>query len=192
MPDGSIAILVLAGGRASRFPGKLEALVDGEPLVLRAFRAARAAGWPVYVSAQAPFPAQIDRRLDCPVLLDRTPWGGPLRALHSACETIAQERIFVLAADLPRVETRLLERIAQAWLPGDDAVVPRHGGQLEPLVAVYARAAILQESFTLFGEPRSSMHDLIERIGTRFIDVEPEYFANVNTPADLAALARPH
>jgi len=191
MPDSSIAILVLAGGRASRFPGKLEALVDGEPLVLRAFRAARATEWPVYVSAQCPFPAQIDRRLDCPVLLDREPWAGPLRALHSACETIVQERIFVLAADLPRVDTALLQRIAGAWLPDDDAVVPRHDGRLEPLVAIYARSAILQESFTLFGEPRASMHDLIERIGARFVDIEPEYFANVNTPADLAALTRP-
>jgi molybdopterin-guanine dinucleotide biosynthesis protein A len=190
MADASIAIVVLAGGRASRFPGKLEALVDGEPLVLRAFRAARATGWPVYVSAQGPFPAEIDRHLDCPVLLDRQPWGGPLRALHSACETVGHDRIFVLAADLPRVDAPLIERIAAAWLPGDDAVVPRHDGRLEPLVALYARSAILQESFTLFGEPRASMHDLIERIGARFVDVEPQYFANVNTPADLAALAR--
>ncbi len=187
----SIAILVLAGGRASRFPGKLEALLDGEPLVLRAFRTARASGWPVYLSAQAPFGGEIDRRLDCPILVDRQPWGGPLRALHSACQTIAQERIFVLAADLPRVDTGLLERIAQAWMPDDEAVVPRHDGKLEPLVALYARSAVVRESFSLFGEPRSSMHDLIERIDVRFLDVEARYFANVNTPADLAALARP-
>ena len=190
MGEASIAIVVLAGGRASRFPGKLEALVDGEPLVLRAFRTARATGWPVYVSAQGPFPTEIDRRLDCPVLIDRQPWGGPLRALHSACETIANERIFALAADLPRVDAPLLERIADAWLPEDEAVVPRHDGRIEPLAALYARSAILQESFTLFGEPRSSMHDLIERIGARFLDVEAAYFANVNTPADLAGLSR--
>ncbi|HEY1976067.1 MAG TPA: molybdenum cofactor guanylyltransferase [Candidatus Baltobacteraceae bacterium] len=191
MADASTAILVLAGGRASRFPGKLEALVDGEPLVLRAFRTARATGWPVYVSAQGPFPGEIDRRLDCPVLVDREPWAGPLRALSSACDTIAHDRIFVLAADLPRVDAPLLKRIADAWLPGDDAVVPRHDHRLEPLVALYARAAILAESFTLFGEPRASMHDLIERIGARLMDVDAKYFANVNTPADLAALARP-
>lgn len=190
MPE-PIAILVLAGGRASRFPGKLETPFDGEPLVLRAFRAARATGWPAYVSAQGPFPGEIDRRLDCPVLIDRRPWGGPLRAVHSACETIGHELIFVLAADLPRVDTPLLESIAGAWLPGDEAVVPRHDGKLEPLVALYARCAIVRESFTLFGEPRSSMHDLIERIGARFVDVEAKYFANVNTPADLAELTRP-
>lgn len=188
MADAPIAILVLAGGRASRFPGKLEALVDGEPLVLRAFRTARATGWPVYVSAQGPFPSEIDRRLDCTVLIDRQPWGGPLRALQSACETIGHERIFTLAADLPRVDTPLLERVAGAWMPGDEAVVPRHDGKLEPLVALYSRSAVVQESFTLFGEPRASMHDLIERIGARFVDVEAPYFANVNTPEDLRAL----
>ena len=188
MPEAPIAILVLAGGRASRFPGKLEALVGGEPLVLRAFRAASATGWPVYVSAQGPFPGEIDRRLDCTVLIDRQPWGGPLRALHSACETIAHERIFVLAADLPRIDKPLIERIAGAWLPGDEAVVPRHHGKLEPLVALYSRTAVVQESFTLFSEPRASMHDLIDRIGAHFLDVEAEYFANVNTPEDLHAL----
>lgn len=190
MADARIAILVLAGGRASRFPGKLEALVDGEPLVLRAFRTARATGWPVYISAQGPFTGEIDRRLDCPILIDRQPWGGPLRALHSACETIERERIFALAADLPGVDTPLLERIAGAWLPGDAAVVPRHDGRLEPLVALYARWAVVQESFTLFGEPRASMHDLIERIGARFLDVDAKYFANVNTPEDLQALSQ--
>lgn len=190
MADASIAVLILAGGRASRFPGKLEARFDGEPLVLRAFRTARETGWPVYVSAQGPFAPEIDRNLDCPVLVDRQPWGGPLRALHSACETIAHDRIFVLAADLPCVDAALLERIAGAWLPGDDAVIPRHDGRLEPLAAAYARCAVLAESFTLFGEPRASMHDLIERIGARFLDADARYFANVNTRADLAALAR--
>lgn len=190
MADARVAILVLAGGRASRFPGKLEALLDGEPLVLRAFRTARATGWPVYISAQGPFPGEIDRCLDCPILIDRQPWGGPLRALHSACETIEHERIFALAADLPLVDTPLLERIADAWLPGDAAVVPRHHGRLEPLVALYARSAVVQESFTFFGEPRASMHDLIERIGARFLDVDAKYFANVNTPEDLQALER--
>jgi len=186
--DASIAVVILAGGKASRFPGKLEALVDGEPLVLRAYRAASATGWPVFVSAHGPFPSEIDRRLDCPVLLDRRPWGGPLRALYTACENVRQERIFALAADLPHVDAPLLERIASAWMPGDRAVIPRHDGRLEPLAALYARRAILHESFTLFGESRSSMHDLIERIGARFLDVEAGHFANVNTPEDLRTL----
>jgi molybdopterin-guanine dinucleotide biosynthesis protein A len=190
MADGSIAIVVLAGGRASRFPGKLEALVDGEPLLLRTYRVARATGWPVYVSAHGPFAAEIDRRLDCPVLVDRRPWGGPLRALHSACEHVAHERIFALAADLPRIETSLLTDIAARWQPDDEAVVPRHDSVLEPLAAVYKRSALLHESFTLFGQGNEAMHALIERIRTRFADVPKEFFVNVNTPADLAALAR--
>jgi molybdopterin-guanine dinucleotide biosynthesis protein A len=188
--DEPIAVVVLAGGRASRFSGKLEAPVDGEPLLLHAYRAARATGWPVYVSAQGTFAAEIDRRLDCPVLVDRHPFGGPLRALHSACQHVAESRIFALAGDLPLVDAALIGRIAAAWEPGDEAVVPRHDGKLEPLAAVYGRSALLRETFTLFGQSKGAMRDLIERIGARFIDVEAGYFVNVNTPRDLAALSR--
>ncbi|MBV8285270.1 MAG: molybdenum cofactor guanylyltransferase [Candidatus Eremiobacteraeota bacterium] len=186
-PD--VAIVLLAGGRASRFPGKLESLVDGEPMLLRAYRAARTTGFPVLIATKGAFGSAVDRLLDAPVAIDRWAHGGPLRALHSACGALANEWVFALAADAPRIDAPLIERIVSAREPGDTAVVPRHDGRIEPLAALYHRPSLLHESFTLFGQSNDAMHELIDRLKTRFIDLPAAYFANVNTPADLAALS---
>lgn len=190
MPDRlDLAIVVLAGGEASRFPGKLDALVDGQPMLLRAYRTARSTGYPVLVATRGSFPTNVDRAIDAPVVIDRWPAGGPLRALHSACGALHNEWIFALAADAPRIDAAIVERIVAAIEPGDDAVVPRHDGRIEPLAALYRRSLLLHESFTLFGQSIEAMHALVERMHARFIDLPGEYFANVNTPADLAALS---
>jgi molybdopterin-guanine dinucleotide biosynthesis protein A len=190
MPERlDVAIVLLAGGRASRFPGKLEALVDGEPMLLRAYRAAQSTGYPVTITAKGSFNTTLERALDAPVVIDRWPAGGPLRALHGACGTIASKWVFALAADTPRVEAALIERILASCEAGDQAVVPRHDGRIEPLVALYDRSALLHESFTLFGQSNDAMHALIERLNTRFVDLPAAYFANVNTPSDLAGLS---
>jgi molybdopterin-guanine dinucleotide biosynthesis protein A len=179
------AIVILAGGLATRFPGKLERLFDGEPMLLRVYHNARATGMPVYVAGNARFAPAIADRLRVPFLVDRWPGGGPLRALFSACESIGHARVFALAADEPLADAALLQRIAGAWLPGDDAVVPRHHHRIEPLVALYVREAVLRGTGELPANGRHSMHALVDRIQTRFVDVSDSYFANVNTPDDL-------
>jgi molybdopterin-guanine dinucleotide biosynthesis protein A len=187
MPN-DIAIVILAGGNASRFPNKLEQSIDGEPMVVRVFRAMRATSWPVYVAGKGSFTAEIDARLECPLLVDRWPGSGPLGALLSACGEIAHERVFAVAADEPLVDARLLETLASAWREGDRAVVPEHDGRIEPLAALYATSSVIHEGFTLFGQARSGMHDLIERLSAHRVPVSGSYFANVNTPADLRRL----
>ncbi|MGB8521281.1 MAG: hypothetical protein WCD38_14065, partial [Candidatus Tumulicola sp.] len=77
-----------------------------------------------------------------------------------------------------------------AWRTGDEAAVPRHGGHAEPLAAIYARAALLREAGELFARGDESMHALLARLATRFVDVSSEYFANVNTPQDAARIEK--
>lgn len=186
-----IAVVVLAGGEATRFPGKLETRIGDEPLVLRAYRHACATGLPVYVAAKSTFAPEIDGRLQCPIVIDRWAARGPLGAVISACGQIPSARVGVLAADLPFVDETVLDRLLQAWQPGDEAVVAEHDGKIEPLAAIYARSAVLREGFTTLVQDRGKMHAFIDRIRTRRLPLPAQYFANVNTPADLRrALAR--
>ncbi|MBV8373930.1 MAG: molybdenum cofactor guanylyltransferase [Candidatus Eremiobacteraeota bacterium] len=187
MPD-DIAIVILAGGRATRFPGKLEWTVDGDPMLLHVYRKARATQWPVVVAARGSFGATIDAALDCPISIDRWPGKGPLAGLASACERIEQERVFALAADMPKVEPFVVSAIVQAWQPGDEAVVPSHRDGIEPLAALYARAALARETPALLAQPHASMHDLIDRLRARFVPLDQQYFLNVNSPEDVALL----
>ena len=93
------AIVLLAGGEARRFPGKLEFGVAGRPMLAHCYDRMRAAGWPVYIAAKGSFSRALDELLLAPALIDRRPGEGPLSALLSACALIRAERIFAVAAD---------------------------------------------------------------------------------------------
>jgi molybdopterin-guanine dinucleotide biosynthesis protein A len=179
------AVLLLAGGRAERFPGKLEYAIGGEPMIVHVYRNLRAARWPIYIAGKRLFPAEIGAQLDAPLLIDRRPRSGPLWALLSACDVVRAERIFAVAADQPRLDVRALERLAQAWEPGDEAVVPEHNGRIEPLAALYARSAVLREAGPLLANGKAAMHSFIDRVAARFVPLGAEYFHNVNTREDL-------
>ncbi|HVR47575.1 MAG TPA: molybdenum cofactor guanylyltransferase [Candidatus Binatia bacterium] len=186
MDESRTAIVMLAGGAARRFPGKLEREIDGEPMILRCYRNLRATALPIYVAANRPFAPLIDAQLDAPRLIDRDPGGGPLRAFASACGAIDAERCFAVAADQPNLDASVLRRLLAAWQPGDDAVVPLHEGLIEPLAALYDRAAVVREDAALRKAGKAAMHDLVACIAARLVPIEPEYFCNVNRPSDLA------
>ena len=179
------AIVILAGGHARRFPDKLEHPIGGRPMIAHLYERARATGLPVYIVGKGSFSRELDARLDAPLLVDRLPDRGPLGALLSACATIRAQRLFALAADQPLLEMSLLERLEAAWEMGDEAAVPEHDGEIEPLAALYARSALLREGFEMRRAPRRAMRDLIERVATRFVACDGAAFHNVNRIGDL-------
>lgn len=180
-----VAIVLLAGGEASRFPGKLERRIEGRPMLARVFDRLRASGLPVYVAARGSFSSKIDAEIDAPLLVDRHPGAGPLHALLDACAVVRAARLFAVAADQPNVDARLVERLNDAWRAGDEAVVPEHGGKIEPLAAAYDRCAALREGFELRASRKNAVRDLVARLRTRFLRCESAYFYNVNRPEDL-------
>jgi len=58
------AVVILAGGEASRFPGKLESDAGGGPLLLRVYRNVRDIG-PVFISANEPLGNRLLREMQC-------------------------------------------------------------------------------------------------------------------------------
>jgi molybdopterin-guanine dinucleotide biosynthesis protein A len=183
------AIVMLAGGNARRFPGKLEQPIDGEAMVVRCYRNLRGAGFPIYIAAKKEFSGDVGAQLDAPLLVDRDLDGGPLRAFACACNAIEADRCFAVAADQPRLDASVLKRLLAAWQKGDEAAVPIHAGHIEPLAALYDRAAVVREDSGLRRDGKAAMHDLIERIAARFVPFDAEYFYNVNRPADVPGAA---
>ncbi|MBV9233510.1 MAG: molybdenum cofactor guanylyltransferase [Candidatus Eremiobacteraeota bacterium] len=185
---GNTEILLLAGGAARRFPGKLFHPIDGTPMLVRTYEALKKTGWPIRVLADRALPAEIAASLAATVSIDRRPYRGPLFALLETCDTLCCEYVVVAAADLPAIDAGVLHALAAAWRPGDDAVVPIHDGSVEPLAALYRRGAILDASRALRRDRRRSMRALIERLPVRFVSLPAQYFVNVNHPNDLSAL----
>lgn len=189
--EAPLAVVILAGGEASRLPGKLESDAGGMPLILRVFHNVRAAG-PVYVSASRSFPPAIDSALECPVIIDRWPRRGPLGGLYSAFEAVREPRVFVVAGDAPFVDARVVGELARLWEPGIDAVVPVNAQErLEPLCALYDRVSFLTAAAQALREGSGGVASLVERLKAKRVRLTDErVFANVNTAADRRAFLK--
>lgn len=184
---GGVAVVILAGGEARRFPGKLERPVRGAPLLITVYKNV-SGRYPAYVCANATFSPALAAALDCPIIADDIPGQGPLGGLATAAAAIGEERIFAVAGDAPGVTLAVLDALIAAWKPGDECAVPEHDGRIEPLAALYLRSALLREATQALPGGRYSMHGLIDRLGTRRVPMAPHYFDNVNTEADLARI----
>jgi molybdopterin-guanine dinucleotide biosynthesis protein A len=187
--DARLAVVILAGGQASRLPGKLELDAGGVPLLVRVYRNVRAAG-PVYVSAAGGFPEHIDRELDCPILLDRWPRRGPLAALYSVLPHVREPWVFVVAGDAPFVHAAVAGELLAELEPGVQAVVPvNESGFLEPLCALYERAPLLETARMIFESGSGGVAAAVERLHAKRVRLSNErVFANVNTADDCRHL----
>ena len=177
------AICILAGGQATRFPGKLEQPFAGKPLLARVYENL-CGSYPVYVAARSTFSQTLDAQLDCPLIIDRRPGCGPLGGLVSAFAEMHEERVFAVAGDMPNVDERALETLREAWQPGDAAVVATHDGRPEPLLALYDRLRFLDAAWDVL--PRTAaVADVARTLGARFVPLPAHVLHNVNTPADI-------
>ncbi len=187
--------VVLAGGRSSRL-GQDKALIplpDGRPLIAHVVaRLAPLVAEVVVVATDGerlgPLPARI--------VPDVFPDGGALGGIYAGLAAAREEYSLVVACDMPLLRPSLLRHLLAP--PRDfDALLPRLAdGQAEPLHAVYAKACLEPIRRQLVAGRRriiSFLGDVrvryVEEAELRRLDPELRSFFNVNTPADLAALA---
>ena len=132
---------------------------------------------------------------------DTHPGAGALAGLRTALAAAHGESVLVLACDLPFVSRPL---VGHLWSRSGEAdvVVPRRGGEFEPLHAVYARSVLpAVEAALEAGKARMisffpDVHVLpIEQEELAVYDPNGTSFLNVNTPQELleaeALLAHP-
>ena len=189
--ESQLGVVILAGGEATRFPGKLESDAGGVPLLVRVYRNVASAG-PVYVSASRSFTREIDAELDCPIVIDRWPQRGPLAGLYSTFAHVREPLVFVVAGDAPFVDSAVVREVHAYWEPGVQAVVPvNNQGRLEPLCALYDRAAFLAVAAEVLREGSGGVAAAVERLPARRVQLSNErVFSNVNTTYDQQTLLR--
>jgi molybdopterin-guanine dinucleotide biosynthesis protein A len=188
------SVILLAGGRATRLPGKLALPIEGVPLLVRAYRNLASDEREIVLSLGATgFDPALKALLPIPFVVDRYEGRGPLGGLISVMEGLEAERVFAIAGDMPRIDAAFLERMEAGWHPGDEALVPAYesttGRRLEPLAALYDRRGFLREGHRVLHDGGGAMHAVIAALRTRYTQSEPpQLFANLNTLADVAAL----
>lgn len=122
----------------------------------------------------------------------RSAFSGLLRALEEA-----EDRVFVLAVDLPLLPDQLIAAIADRSLASAaSALLPENAGDLEPLAGVWRRSTLAEGRRRAQAGDRS-LRDFARAVGAgkfpdaewRAIDPSGNAFANVNTIDDFV-LAR--
>ncbi|NPV75908.1 MAG: molybdenum cofactor guanylyltransferase [Anaerolineae bacterium] len=188
-----LSVVIQAGGQSRRM-GQNKALMPfhGQPLVQRILKRLEPVADEIILTTHHPDDYAF---LRIPMVSDVLPGKGALGGFLTAFQTAAEPFVAVVACDLPFVNPKLILYEKEIMLKNSrvDAVVPRSGGGLEPMQAVYRRVecwASVKDAL-MSGEMRVTSwldgirkHVLPEQDITRF-DPHGVAFLNLNTPEEF-------
>lgn len=131
------------------------------------------------------------------IIEDVFPDRGPLGGIHAALSATHTDWNIILAVDLPRVTSELLQwLLGQARSSGAQVTVASVGGGLHPLCAVY-RKDFRQRAAQALQEGHNRVDASFDRQSLRMVTEDEvrnagfaaELFINVNTPEDFDRVA---
>ena len=187
----AFSVIILAGGRAKRLPGKLQAEIGGTTLLARVVDNLKPLGAEIVLSVDADFEPSIARGLGVRSVVDVTPERGPVAAIASAIATIGTAFFFAAPGDAPFVDASFVTSLAMARRDGDEAVVAFEGeaplGRLHPLPAMYERAAFIRAARKALATEKPSLHAVLATLAVRRVAFPQgeRRLINVNTIEDL-------
>jgi molybdopterin-guanine dinucleotide biosynthesis protein A len=174
--------VVLAGGVGRRIGGsKTMVQLDGRPMLHYPLAVLHAVLDEVVIVCKEHTPLPDLGGLApiwCEAQADHHPMYGVAAALRNA-----NKPVLVCGADMPLVTPEVVDEIAAAAPRAAAAVVPRAGGRLQPLLALYRPEALpIIEAM----EPGERATDVVERLDPLILDIaDEEAFFNVNVPEDV-------
>ena len=193
--------LILAGGRSRRMGFKEKALIPiGDKTILEHVIASLdGVVDEIIISMRDISQKELlnDYIQGYDVVLDKLQDVGPLSGILEGAKAATGEYVFVVACDMPFINTDAVELLFK-YAEGHDAAIPVWENEnLEPMHAVYCtrpmaveteKAILRNEKFVL--APVFKMQDLvfvkIDEI--RKLDPDLRTFVNVNTPDDVEKL----
>jgi molybdopterin-guanine dinucleotide biosynthesis protein A len=208
-PAPRVSAIVLAGGRSSRFGGqKLQALLDGIPLLDLAIRAVAEVADEVVVVGPAEGGVgltdldAIPDRVRVKVVRDPVADAGPLVGLSTGLSMVTGERAIVVGGDMPRLARAVLDALAaglgesSASAPG--AVVLASSGDRRPLPMALDVASARPAVDAALASRQSSLQAALDRLNVRAIaesewrrlDPEGGSLIDVDRRSDLDRLRR--
>jgi molybdopterin-guanine dinucleotide biosynthesis protein A len=185
--------IVLAGGENRRMGTDKSFLkVAGVPLIERVLRSVKAVFPDIIIVTNSP---ERYAAYGVKTVGDVLDIRGPLTGIYSGLLQSPDEYNFVVACDMPFLNSRLLSYMA-GLAAGHDIVVPSIGGQIEPLHAVYRRRLITVMENEL-NHDRKRIRDIFGRAMVRYVTEEEidrfdparKSFKNLNTPQEYEEAA---
>jgi molybdopterin-guanine dinucleotide biosynthesis protein A len=186
----SVSAAIMAGGKSTRM-GQDKAWIelDGEPLIKRVADVLGQVADEVIIVANDPRYESLGLR----VVRDRYPVGGALGGIATGVGAATHDAVLVAACDMPFLSADVW-RVLLGHAGEADVVIPRVGGELETLHALYAKACVPHMARSI-AENRLRVISFFDRVKVLELE-EPELraadptlrsFTNVNTPEELAS-----
>lgn len=181
--------VILAGGKNSRMgTNKAFLELEAERLIDKNIRLLKSIFDHVLIVVAEP---REYLHLDAAIATDIFPGKGALGGLYTGLFFSPTRHAFVAACDMPFLNGRFIEYMAQNT-NGFDIVVPHPPDGLQPLCAVYSRNCLpairnLIDKSLLQIKGFFPGHKVLEIPPDVLISFDPDenMFANLNTPADL-------
>jgi molybdenum cofactor guanylyltransferase len=183
--------VIQAGGRSARMGGAPKALLTlgGRPIIERVLEALLPAVDDVLVVTNTP---ALYAFLGLPMASDAVREGGSLGGIYTGLRVAEAGAVLTVACDMPFLSTGVARRrVARAGQ--GQVVIPRVGGRLETMHALYAKSCLPPMNDCLRAG-QLKIVDFLERVQVVEVperEVAPfgdptVIFMNVNTPEDLA------
>ncbi len=185
--------IVLSGGENRRMgTDKAFLKVAGAPLIEHVLRSLKGVFQEIIIVTNAP---QRYAAYGVQVVGDALDVRGPLTGIYSGLLKSSDEYNFVVACDMPFLNSGLISYMA-GLAAGYDIVVPSAGGLLEPLHAVYRRQLIpvIEQEIR---KDRKRIRGIFDQARVRYISDEEidrfdpvrKSFKNLNTPEEYEEAA---
>jgi len=185
--------VVLAGGEGRRIGRPKHSIeLGGMTLLERAVGALKKVVEEVVVAPGADGETIDASALGVAAATDNYACGGAAAGIEAALVAIRRDYALVAGCDMPFLDPGVLRLVASLAGEGD-VVVPRCGGFLEPLCALYSRdlRAMMAARLERGGFALRRMYDEVETIVVEFEPARAGLtFFNVNTSEDLEVARR--
>lgn len=190
MEQDRIGGVVLAGGQARRMGERDKGLIEfrRRPLVAYALDTLAGITGQICISANRHLPEY--QRFGYPVIADgREGFDGPLAGILAAMQQSNADILLVLPCDSPLIKTRHLLRLLGSLQADRDIAVAFDGERLHPVVMALKTSLRKSLADYLASGERKLQHWLVQHavVQVDFSD-QPQVFANINTPDELAWL----
>lgn len=195
--DSDISGIILAGGAGRRFRGIIKAnlIVDGKPIIRRILDVIGPIFDEIIIVTNTPeeYRSYTQYRITGDVIKNI----GPLGGIHAGIKSSTKNAVFVIAGDMPFPDKELIENQIKYYRENRcEILIPRVGGNIEPLHGIYHRS-VLSMIETHLAEGRGhAVKDFIKNVNVSYMSVPASpsvirSFSNVNTPGDLEHLLKP-
>lgn len=127
----------------------------------------------------------------CEVVEDLESGKGPLMGLLSALKASGSDLNFVTACDIPDIHMPFVRRMLRE-VGEHEAVVPvLSDGHKQPLFAVY-RNSVHKKIAERLADGKLAVHALLDVLDVHYIDINGDWYHNLNTREDLDSYRHKH